>query len=68
MIAELAQISCPLCGKDSDAGAWRERPIAGELPPDEYQCPRPGCSYAFRRERTVDKWKPIRCVRIPVQL
>jgi hypothetical protein len=66
MICETAQIACPKCRQASDACAWRERPIFGELPEDEYQCP--VCCFAFKRERTGNTWKPINCVQIAPKL
>ena len=63
MISEEITITCSECGKSTDALAWRETPITGELPPETYQCP--SCRMAFVRERTGNEWKPIRCVRVP---
>ena len=59
-------ITCGVCHVATDAMAWRETTISGELPPEEYQCP--SCGYAFKRERTGNVWKPIQCVQIPARL
>ena len=68
MISEIPMITCPDCRKESDALSWRERPLIGELPADEFQCPTAGCGFAFKREQTSDRWHPVRCVRIPARL
>lgn len=71
----LITITCGECRKASPALAWTERPISGELPPGEYQCPH--CGYAFRRERAAEasryeggKWiySPINLVPIAARL
>lgn len=68
-------ITCGACLEASPALAWTERPISGELPPGEYQCPK--CGYAFRRERAAEasryedgKWiyAPINLVPIASRL
>ena len=43
-------VSCPTCGKTASIEAWTERPITGQLPPGQFQCP--SCNYAFRREES----------------
>ena len=62
MIAENPTITCGECHEASDACEWRETPITGELPEEHYQCP--ACMAAFKRERTGNQWRPIRCVRV----
>ncbi|MBI5770792.1 MAG: hypothetical protein HZA93_23650 [Verrucomicrobia bacterium] len=47
-------ITCGKCGQPSPALAWSERPICGELPAGEFQCPR--CGDAWRREKRADPW------------
>ena len=59
-------ITCGACLSASDALAWCETPISGELPRGEYQCPK--CGYAFRREPSDNIWKPITLVPISTRL
>lgn len=47
---DLTTITCGRCCCESPAVQWREAPLYGELPQDEYQCPR--CGDAWRREQT----------------
>lgn len=51
---ELIQITCGHCGQPSGITAWTHREIGGELPQDEYQCPK--CQRAFARRRTGREW------------
>lgn len=72
----LINITCGECVKASPALNWTERPISGELPPGEFQCP--ACGYAFRRQRfngdplrLIDgeyKYQPIDLVPIASRL
>ena len=45
----LFTITCGKCRQASPALSWTERPISGDLPPGEFQCPQ--CGDAFRRQR-----------------
>lgn len=56
----LFTITCAHCGVASPALSWCERPISGQLPAGEYQCPT--CATAFRRESTNDTFHPV-CLR-----
>jgi rubredoxin len=40
-------ITCPKCEQASTLDAMTTRPITGDLPPGQFQCPK--CGYAFRR-------------------
>lgn len=40
-------ITCGKCGHVADFEEWTSRPVAGELPKGQYQCP--ACKYAFQR-------------------
>lgn len=71
----LITITCGKCRGISPALAWSERPISGDLPRGEYQCPK--CGDAFRRERAAEasrfengKWiySPINLVPIASRL
>lgn len=74
-LGSLITITCGECRKASDALTWCERPISGDLPSGEYQCP--NCGYAFRRERAKEasryeggKWiyQPINLVPVASRL
>lgn len=72
----LFTITCGRCNKTSPALQWSERPISGELPAGEFQCPE--CDFAFRRQRAtgnpfrkVDgewKYQPIDLIPISPRL
>jgi ribosomal protein S27AE len=49
-------MTCGKCGKTSDIEEWVKRPLSGELPRDEFQCPR--CGYAFKRQ-PGGEWSPM---------
>ena len=49
----LFTITCAKCQKTAPALEWRERPLQGELPENEYQCPH--CGESFRREKNPDQ-------------
>jgi DNA-directed RNA polymerase subunit RPC12/RpoP len=51
---EMIQITCAHCGKPSGFTAWTTTSIFGDLPKDEFQCPK--CSHAFARRRTGREW------------
>lgn len=50
-------ITCGRCRVASPALSWTERPISGDLPAGEYQCP--SCGYAFRRVRAPEAMRQI---------
>jgi hypothetical protein len=62
-------ISCPKCGGVHDVEAWTRRPVTGDLPPGQFQCP--GCGFAFQR-REVEPGRKFtaggRTVYIPGKL
>lgn len=56
---EWIQLTCAHCGKASGWTRWTNRPISGELPAGEFQCPK--CGHAFKRQRRPegDHWVTI---------
>lgn len=63
---DLFTITCGQCAIATPAIQWRERPILGKLPPDEYQCP--ACGEAFKRQSTEDRFKPVKLTPISTRL
>ena len=49
---ELFRISCGKCGVSSPLADW-QRTLFGQLPSNQFQCPR--CHYAFQRTLNVPK-------------
>ena len=55
---DLVRIYCGKCCEDAPLLRWRIRPVSGELPAGHFQCPTPGCCYAFKRVPNTDPWQP----------
>jgi len=65
MTDHLFTITCGHCGSTSPLADWK-RTLAGELPPDAFQCPK--CRTAFRREALPNRKPWEKCVRlVPMQ-
>lgn len=61
---DLFTITCGACQRPAPALQWRERPLSGELPENEYQCPH--CGESFRREANPDRtWKDLQILLTP---
>ena len=43
----MMSVSCPKCGESADIDDWKKRVVAGDLPANQFQCPK--CQFAFKR-------------------
>lgn len=59
---DVCTITCAKCGKASPFYRWRKTDMFGDLPDDEYQCPK--CRAAFVRRHVRKPYYPHDVVQL----